>query len=548
MQIPWAELGSEKYEKMVAVLLSRLNPKCQRIDGSGGDGGRDVQIVDDQSGEITHVFQLKSVTGRMDSVRKRQVKRSLDRVAALKLVRWTLIVPIDPTPDELEWFRELGNGVSFPIRWCGLTWLDAKMSSYQEIPRYYLEGTDNEIVRLLRELNKEQAILADVPDAVDRLGKLHERLNEIDPHYRYELSTGPEAAEVRPPNVALAVSFGQSRVDVYEKYAGAIKDKPIAIDAKLLVGSGHEEVQHALDYGLGVTIPAHLIGSVTVDAPSGLGGTFHGMEIELQSTGRTPKETVTLALDVLDGDKLLSTCPVQITRQEGGQKGSIHHANDSSGWLEMRLTANAVDREFEIEFWFSPRPALPSLLVPLCRWLSALHPPHELRIRWPNGLEMKSELAKNYTLRQLSSVVEALAYLQDSSSRYWAIQPSLIEEKGRLILEAANLLRGETLEFSWDSLSLDLRQWPLELRELLEGRTQKLIYERVECLELEEETIQIGRVRTLIESARLDDPRSAREALDLGLVPNVRLVPGSNRKAQRALVRQPPTEGRPVIV
>ena len=540
MEIPWDELDHEKYEKMVAVLLSRLHPESQRIDGSGGDGGRDVQIVDDQSGEITHVFQLKSVTGRMDSVRKSQVKRSLDRAAALQPAQWTLIVPIDPTPDEDAWFRKLGQDHSFPIRWCGRTWLDEKMSKCPDIRRYYLEGTDNEIVRLLRELNKEQAVLTDVPDAIDRLGNLRKRLNEIDPHYRYELSTGPEAASERPPSVAFSVSFGHERVDVYPKYTGANIDRPITICASLSAGPGLEEVRHALDYGSAVTVPSHLIGSVTVDAPSGLGGTFHGGVIQIMSNSKTLTEPLTLELDVLDGDDLVSSCPVHVTRQEGGQRGTIHFGSDISGWLDLRLTANAIDREFRIDFRLSPKPVLPSLLVPLCRWLSALQPPHELRIRWPNGPELKSAIAEDYALGQLSNVVEALAYLQDNSNRYWEMLPSLIDEKGHLILEAARLLRGETLEFNWDSLNLHPRQWSPGLggllSELLDGQAQEIIQERDELLELEEGSIRIGRVRTLFESARLDDPKAVRDSLDLGLARSLRLVPGSNRKAKRKLV------------
>jgi hypothetical protein len=92
MSIRWDEFEPQGYEDMVSVLLSRLHPDAQRIDGKGGDRGRDVQIVHGQDGQVTHAFELKSFTGRMTSARRKQVAGSLKRVAALGPARWTLVV------------------------------------------------------------------------------------------------------------------------------------------------------------------------------------------------------------------------------------------------------------------------------------------------------------------------------------------------------------------------------------------------------------------------------------------------------------------------
>ena len=157
MLIRWDELGRQRYEDMVSVLVSRLQPDAQRIDGKGGDGGRDVQIVRGQDDHITDAFELKSFTGRMTSGRRRQVEHSLKRAATLDPERWSLIVPIDPTPAEDRWFRQIRRGYGFPIAWFGRTWLDEKMSAFPDIRRYFLEGASDEVVRLLLELKNEQA-------------------------------------------------------------------------------------------------------------------------------------------------------------------------------------------------------------------------------------------------------------------------------------------------------------------------------------------------------------------------------------------------------
>ena len=58
MSIRWDEFEPGGYEDMVSVLLSRLHPNAQRIDGKGGDGGRDVHLVRGQDGQITDAFEL----------------------------------------------------------------------------------------------------------------------------------------------------------------------------------------------------------------------------------------------------------------------------------------------------------------------------------------------------------------------------------------------------------------------------------------------------------------------------------------------------------
>ena len=410
MSIRWDDFEPQGYEDMVSVLLSRLHPDAQRIDGKGGDGGRDVQIVRGQDGKITDAFELKSFTGRMNPVRRRQAASSLKRAAALGPARWTLVVPIDPTPAELKWFLQLGTGYCFPTAWYGKTWLDEKMSAFPDIGRYFVEGAKDEVFRLLLELQQEQARITDVPDAIGRLQTLRERLNEIDPYYRYEMSTGPEAAENWPSTVVFAVRFGDVRFDVYQKYSGSVKDRPVSVHVTVSMGPEDLVIQDSLDYGLGVTIPHRMISSVMIDAPAGLGGSFPGGELNVFPSNTKLGEPVTLELEIMDGDKPIASCPFHLTEQTAGPKGSIFTGSDSTGCLEMRLRVNAVDEEGEAEFSLNFKPVLPATLVPLFRWLDGCQPAHRLNIRWPNGIGISSEISKPFLEdRGLSRVIEALA-------------------------------------------------------------------------------------------------------------------------------------------
>ena len=523
---------------MVAVLLSRLHPDAQRIDGKGGDGGRDVQIVHRQTDTITDAFELKSFTGRMTTSRRRQVALSLRRAAALKPRQWTLVVPIDPTPGEEHWFRKLGKEYPFPTVWAGKTWLDEKVSAFPDIRRYFVEGASDEAIRLLRELREEQAAITDVHDAVGRLQTLRERLNEIDPYYRYELSTGETAKASLPANVVLSVDFGDARVDLYPKYSGASLDRPITFDFKLVFGPGDEVVLDALNYGQPVTIPPHIVSNVTIDAPSGLGGSFARREIDIHPVERMLHEPITLALSLMDGDRLLAVCPVHIEERTRGLRGFVVAGADSTGWLQFRLKVDTAAEKLEADFRLTPRPALPVALVPLFRWLGAWQPAHRLSIRWPGGLEVGCEIPTPFEDEGLGRVVEALAYLQDRSSVHWEMSPSLTPEQGQEILKAEGLLKGERVDYAWTSLTLHPNRWGPELEELVDGHARQVIIEQDSWLELEGIEIPLGRIRTHVESARLADPEGVRQALKTGLMPRLRLVPGDTDKARRNAVSE----------
>ena len=537
MSIRWDEFEPQKYEDMVSVLLSRLHPDAQRIDGKGGDGGRDVQIVDGQEGLISHAFELKSFTGRMTSARRQQVVRSLKRVAALGPARWTLVVPIDPTPGEERWFRELGASYCFPIFWHGKTWLDEKISLFSDIRRYFVEGAKDEVYRLLLEIREEQATITDVHDAVGRLRTLRERLNEIDPYYSYEMATVPAGANSWPSDVVFAVRVGDVRVDVYPKYSGAVNDRPVTMSVMVAFGPEDLVIQDSLGYGLGGTIPQRMISSVTIDAPLGLGGSFSKAELDIFPINSKLEEPVTIALDIMDGDKLIASCPVYLTERTGGPKGFIFSGTDSTGWLVTRLKVSVVDGEVEAGFRLNPKPAMPAALVPLLRWLDACQPPCSVRIRWREDFEIHGEVnTPIWADGMLGRVVEAFAYLQDRSGIYWEMPSSLSGEEAQEIVTVVALMKGGNIAFEWKSFNLSLDQWGPELRELVSGGARQFMYQHETSLKIGGVEIPVGLIRTHIPSARLADPESVQRDLASGLVPSLRLVPGDSDQGQRFLV------------
>ena len=543
MSIPWEDLGPQKFEEMVSVLLSRLHPNSQRIDGKGGDGGRDVQIVHADDGSIADAFELKSFTGRMVRGRRSQVKRSLKRAAALGPARWALVVPIDPTPAEWEWFLQLGRGYCFPLEWRGKTWLNEKMAAHPDIGSYFVEGAKDEVYRLLLELHQEQAILTRGPDAVPRLESLRERLNESDPYYRYELATVTGTANKWPSDVVFSVRQGDVRVDAYPKYRGAVKDRPISIRATVAVGPEDLSILEPLGYGLESTIPHRMISSVTVDLPSDLGGNFSGGEFNISPADTELDDPITLSLRVMAEDAVVASYPVQLKEQTSGPRGSVFTGTDSTGWLTMRLRIDVVDEDVEAEFQVIPHSGMPNTLIPLFQWLDAFRPARHLNIRWPEGFEAQSKISGPFwTEGSPVRFVEALAYLQARSGVYWDMPLSYTDEEASEIVTIATMMKGEIIDFRWNALNLNLDQLCTTVKELANGLPRPFMLEHEVFLQQEGGKVPIGRMRTILESARLVDLESFRQDLTADRLSPlaVRLVPGDSNKAQRVLVAQAP--------
>ena len=272
-RVHWSDprISPGVYEGMAAVLISRLHPEAQRIDGSGGDGGRDVQLPLPSGLEI---FELKSFTGRMTAARRRQVEKSLKKAAKHSPRAWHLVVPINHSPAELTWFEKATKDYPFPCDWLGKDWLDGHMASHPELPRYYIEGSSDEIVVALRELNQEQAYLVGgLPDAVERITTLTARLNELDPHYMFVFSASP---------------IDGVKVTVLPRYPGAEKDRPIRINASFNfpdTAAGHVAAAAFSDtmaYGTPGTVAGEFVSNVAVEGISGLDSAFTTAQLELR--------------------------------------------------------------------------------------------------------------------------------------------------------------------------------------------------------------------------------------------------------------------------
>ena len=523
-RVDWSDprISAAVYEDMVAVLISRLHSEVQRIDGSGGDGGRDVQLPLPSGLEI---FEEKSFTGRMTQTRRRQVESSLSNAAAHSPVAWHLVVPIDPNPSELEWFERVTRPYSFRCDWLGKTWLDGHMANHPELPRYYIEGSAEEIVAALLELNREQAYLGGgLPDAVERITALATRLNQLDPHYMFAFSASPMEG---------------IKVEVIPRYPGASRDRPIRINASFNFPDTEEgraaaaALNDAVAYGTPGTVSGDFVASVIVDGISGLHSALAAPRLAFGPVQDQDFESLPqMALRLLDErGAVVGQLPLKVVSRNVGLQGGDVLLTDYAGVVSVTIRFDVLTHRLTLNYRFlAPENALPGVLLPGLRFLSGVN----------SGLSVvvlvNGQPAGPPTAAARTPVPELLGYMrlatdleaiQRKSGVYFPMPSSLSIDEQENILVAAQLLAGEVVNAEWTSSRMTLPARSLEgLQELAAGEPRQLWARLPYNLTLEGRGYLLGYVLRTTASARIADWPAISPETPLDAEVEITLLPG----------------------
>lgn len=531
--IAWSKLPREKYDNMVSVLLSHLHPTAQRIDGSGGDGGRDVQL---RASDRLDIFQLKSFTGRMTKGRRRQVLRSLKRAAALEPDSWTLVVPIDFNPSEEEWFESLRKDFAFPLDWKGLTWLDAQMAARPFIARYFQEGAAEEVVNLMLQMREEEAALqGGVPQALERLTTLLARVNELDPYYEFDLATQ-----------------GDMRiVTVRPRYPQAVFDRPIRFSFRLAfpeTEAGQEakrRFQRFVDFGSPVELEPPYVESVTIDAPAGLGGDFSALtHLRLGAADlQQPVELTVRFAAVSPQGETIAELPVTFNQRTRGARGAILTGTDRTGTLRITLEIDLVTGRVNIDLnFYTGESTFPEDVVRVLDLLAALRPPNRLvacddatgiPFGDPAPAPEGGLLEENYP-----AVIGGLARIQRETRVRFPIPAILNKPDLEAMDRALHLLDGNSIAGTWTDLTVvsspsQLRRYRREI-ENNESFSMEFLGQE-EIVTIAGKRVSVGRKRVRFTSARVKNRDVVLQSMDaLGDDDplEVMFVPGGSNHAE----------------
>jgi hypothetical protein len=434
---------------MVAVLISTLNPDAERIDGAGGDGGRDVQL---RRGGRLDLWELKSQSGRVGPIQRRQIERSLERAAQLNPDSWTLVIPVDPTPAELKWFDTLQSRYPFTLKSLGRTWLDGQMAERPYLPRYFVYGGADEATKLLLDLRKdEQEFGRGISHVVSRVEGRVKRLRELDPFWDFQISRS---------------AAGAYSVTPVPKYRGAERDRPIRISLESRFPNTEEgrkaleSFQMAIEYGRPATIAKEHVHAVQVDAPEALHGAFEGDVSIAGVPDTTAKPGLVMMVYSPDGS-VVSALPLTVSETTHGIAGTELTFTDSSGGLTLRMRATQSSAPLHTDFHFlMPPSVLPSQILPTLRLLGSMCKPNRVAFRIV-GSDHDAAGAPDVHVdapvpQGIVDFVDALARIQATTHIYFPVPDTITPELAAKVVEVDHLLSGTQVEMRWEHVTMTI--------------------------------------------------------------------------------------------
>src|SRR5512132_3986928 len=320
-RVSWTTLHPSETEAVVSVMLLRESPNAMRVRPSIGDGGIDVIEV---TPDGWLVDQIKYFPTNLTSGQKAQVEKSyceVRRFAASKgarIARWRLVLPLDPTNENRDWFDRFTADAPFPCHWHGLTFLEGLAAKYPEVIDYYLKDGKDRLAALMSHMlaglglqhRASAGEALDPIDTVEGLVGIYEALNAHDPHYRYGYSVDLNPPAVPPEPFLVAVtSRGVGEVYVtfriYARFAQAVEERPVPINLQFRVPADSDVADALQDFhtfGTPVTVedPTGEMLSWSVDLPGGLGGDLSGGRLRLGAPHPEGAQPYDLRLQILD--------------------------------------------------------------------------------------------------------------------------------------------------------------------------------------------------------------------------------------------------------
>jgi len=514
------------------MLVNHLHPnRARRIDGAGGDDGRDVQVELDDG---NHFFEIKRFALRLTPKQKRQIKNSLLRAAELDPIDWTLLMPLDQSPDEVKWFDGLRELVNFPIEWHGKTWIETELAQRPFIQRYYLDGELEELRRLAELFSAEQAALTrGAIDAVERIQNIANQLNDLDPFFRVEITVGEE-----------------SRITVIPRYKGAEIDRgPLTSNFEFAFPATEEgraaakQFEDSIDFGTAASIPADYIKKADVDLPFQIGKGMKPERIDMGNTGSDKEQELLVAAVGPDG-ATLAELPLMARLLNAGKKGGDLDAHDATGWLTARMRVVLGDKGPVTMSVKAGGGYYPTDMLRLVKFLGHLKAGNFFVLRWPNGNEFaRTAVDQDYDFLEpgFPEFIEDMALIQWATGMSRRIGGKIDGRDLAVAEGAARALRGDEMTSTWEDVTINVLE--TLTREELDKLRQDSFDLRMDLPSSPTATIagvtyRLGnRVEQHLESATLAPEHADLRENGVPSGAKVRLVPAANNRRRWRILR-----------
>lgn len=236
------------------------------MNGRGGDQGIDVRVSTDAG---LRIFQLKyHPDGFPGSYRGRRtaIKKSFLRAMQHDPVEWTLVVPCTLTGSERSFVDRLAVGRTVKVSVMDRPALDDAFAVHSSLEATFTRDQAREAAR---DFGREQALLVDGDDLIERVRALGNRADNIDPDWTWDFQRRGDTV-IRTLRAQHALAHEVSPVRL------SLKTRPEAMDAGLTAA-----FTRSLGYGTAeeVELPPEGVASLTVDGPEWLSKTVSDVRV-----------------------------------------------------------------------------------------------------------------------------------------------------------------------------------------------------------------------------------------------------------------------------
>ncbi len=479
--IDWGAHDPDLVERVLAVMLLQERPRAWRRERSKGDAGVDVADVVKGGFEV---LQIKSFTGSLTSRRKTDIENSFKSALAGgaldgPIMRWRLLLPMDPSKEAEKWFKSLTKGAPFECEWWGKSRVDLLAATHPHVVDYYMRDGRSRIEQRYRDLLRMRDLIesSDVgprPSEISEgLRLLLEALNRDDPHYRYAFEVSPDRppieGEQARPRLVMAMTECQAdrgcvTIRVFARHRHAVEERPITISFGVEPGSdAYLQLQRAFDFGSTAELPDGSVINLAVSAPAGLDRTadLAGMRVSgYDEAGFLPFR---MTFAVLDEARVeLARTAVAVVARRSGVRGKELACVEAGGAfkLEIQIANPSVDdltvsmSSWELDFWgksaVSVRAGV-NLLSRLCK-------PNTLVVSLEAGERhlMTLKLDDDDTILPpgVASFVRDLSAIQRHTPTPLLVPLTITAGDARRAREAAQLVAGVLIDGEWEDAKI----------------------------------------------------------------------------------------------
>lgn len=472
-RIPWTRYSGEDVESVLATFISLEERNAIKIRPSRGDGGIDLIVYLDA--ETVDIYQIKKFAENLKNSQKAQIENSWQELSATTAVlhviinSWHLVMPLDPTNENLRWAKELVEPSGTKFIWDGLSRVDGWASKYPEVIDYYFSNGKEEVSEYAAKLLS----MANLPDCSDpvilenRLRDLCSNLDKLDPYYAYSVHVLSEYDKrddfcTRAPGVVMSqilVTPGAGRIaiDVIEKTPIASMLHPLTFSVKIIAGTDEEkeQVQNYIEYGMPFTsLPAEVIDQ---DCQLPVGRSYERFRRGIiKSFDLNSSNCIRSASLFWEGCGELQLIVDKTTH---GTKGVFFSAHDDTETfrLNFKWDASQPGGTLNYEFSFSNLANKRSRDVARTyRFLSeATDKKVDLRINGTSALSFNLAIRDNLIdlINKIYGLAVALETVNRAADSEMPFPDVYKTTKGEIanLRDAARLLDGESVVYSWES-------------------------------------------------------------------------------------------------